>query len=91
MVQGWSQDHGVSDSHRCHARVPRGTLHAAVSRVDVPGHGARSSTGVNKSGLDLVYVAIYGGERRRWHKNRYFEMCWQNLTVMQERLPVFFF
>lgn len=48
MVQGRPQNHRVSDSHRGDARVPRGTLHAAVRGVDVSGHGPCSAAGATR-------------------------------------------
>ena len=50
VVQGRPEDHRVSDSHRCHAGVPRGALHAAVCGIDVSGHGSCPSAGATLSG-----------------------------------------
>lgn len=58
VVQSRPQDHRVSDSHRRHAGVPRGALHAAVRRIDVPGHGPRPSTGATQGpdlGVDIGF------------------------------------
>lgn len=63
VVQGRPQDHRVSDSHRRHAGVPRRALHAAVCRIDVPGHGPRPSTGAIRDPTQVSTFIFFLGER----------------------------